>query len=327
MRTNSTSLNHNTQAEKKQSSFCRSHQSNYTVIPNALLCDSTISLQAKGLLCYLLHLPMDWVVYHKQLMKQHKIGECALNTILKELLKSGYMRRERAKIGTGKFAPYQYEFSDEKRFKTERVSNNNNRTGFSGPDDQALLSTKPTNLSPKGEIKKKTTTKTNIVARPRPLSTSSVVAFPEKKKEPDKPKVYKCLEPLAIPLAEKEIITKRNTEAMVEKSVAWATNPSTTPRKSIVASLKWFLALSEDKQPKTSLDKEQDIKENKALAKYAAKNCHSQHTTISVLSNSVYLEHSGAAGTYLEIPYSIENFSLVLQKAMEARGFKRIKKN
>ena len=62
----------------------------YTIIPNDLIQDKSISPKAKGILIYLLHLPDGWVFYHKQLQDALNIGEDYLNSGIKELLNAGY---------------------------------------------------------------------------------------------------------------------------------------------------------------------------------------------------------------------------------------------
>jgi hypothetical protein len=67
------------------------HVGNYTVIPNSILQNNNLTLEAIGLLCHLLSLPPDWVVYKSQLSERLKIGRERFNRIFKELTDNGYI--------------------------------------------------------------------------------------------------------------------------------------------------------------------------------------------------------------------------------------------
>lgn len=66
------------------------HASNYTVIPNEVF-KLGLSLEAIGLLSYLLSLPHDWVIYKTNLHEQLNIGKDKLSTAFKSLQDSGYI--------------------------------------------------------------------------------------------------------------------------------------------------------------------------------------------------------------------------------------------
>lgn len=63
----------------------------FTTIPNEILRSEKLSLKAKGLLCMLLSLPSDWVLYKKQLPDMCKDGYDSVMTAFKELEENGYI--------------------------------------------------------------------------------------------------------------------------------------------------------------------------------------------------------------------------------------------
>ena len=74
----------------------------YTMIANATLQDTSISLEARGLLTYLLSKPDTWAVVVTWLQEEMGVGRVKLNRIVKELENAGYIEtriiREDGKI-------------------------------------------------------------------------------------------------------------------------------------------------------------------------------------------------------------------------------------
>lgn len=66
------------------------HASNFTVIPNNLF-KQNLSMEAIGLLTYLLSLPSDWVIYKTTLHKYFSVGPDKLDRVFKELQENGYI--------------------------------------------------------------------------------------------------------------------------------------------------------------------------------------------------------------------------------------------
>ena len=66
------------------------HSSNFTVIPNDVF-KVGLSLDAIGLLAYLLSLPHDWIIYKTNLHNQLKVGRDKLDRCFKELQGEGYI--------------------------------------------------------------------------------------------------------------------------------------------------------------------------------------------------------------------------------------------
>jgi hypothetical protein len=80
----------------------------FVIIDKTALQDNRLSWKAKGLLAYLLSLPDDWKVYVKELSKHATDGRDATNTAIKELIKVGYITRERVRGEDGQFTGWDY---------------------------------------------------------------------------------------------------------------------------------------------------------------------------------------------------------------------------
>lgn len=66
----------------------------FTVLPNAVIRDTSLSFKARGILAMMLSMPEDWVTYQSWIEDQGKEGEEAIRSGLKELEARGYLRRE-----------------------------------------------------------------------------------------------------------------------------------------------------------------------------------------------------------------------------------------
>jgi predicted MPP superfamily phosphohydrolase len=80
------------------------HASNFTTLPNEVF-KQGLSMEALGLLAYLISLPHDWVVYKTTLHKTFEVGEKKLDRPFKELQEKGYILSVKKHVD-GKF---QYE--------------------------------------------------------------------------------------------------------------------------------------------------------------------------------------------------------------------------
>ncbi len=86
---------------------------NFTVVSNSILQSKKMSFEAKGILCYILSLPDDWILHTTKLMSDFNIGRHMLNRCFSEIEEAGYM----AKLGMvkgkgGRFEGYNYMFYD-----------------------------------------------------------------------------------------------------------------------------------------------------------------------------------------------------------------------
>lgn len=89
------------------------HARNFTIIPNEIFNDSNLRIRDIGLLCYLLHLPDEWVFSVAGLIKSlphdRKDG---ITASLKRLESSGYLRRSQSRSEKGKLSEAVWTVSD-----------------------------------------------------------------------------------------------------------------------------------------------------------------------------------------------------------------------
>ena len=67
------------------------HDRNFTIIDNKLLQNPNLSAKAKGIACYLLSLPDDWIIHQEELTKHFTDGLSAIKSGVKELKEHGYI--------------------------------------------------------------------------------------------------------------------------------------------------------------------------------------------------------------------------------------------
>lgn len=79
----------------------KTHTSNFTIIPNNIFKDKTLSMKAKGLLCLMLSLPPTWEFSEVGLSKLSSDNITSIKSGLKELESAGYLRRERIRNEKG----------------------------------------------------------------------------------------------------------------------------------------------------------------------------------------------------------------------------------
>ena len=95
----------------------------FTVINNTVLKDARISWKAKGLFCYLLSLPEDWIIYQSELLNHATDGRESLRNAIQELEQLGYLQIKKKRDGKGHFTTIY------------RVIENPNETDGSGKPD------------------------------------------------------------------------------------------------------------------------------------------------------------------------------------------------
>lgn len=91
--------------------------SSYTVIPNALARDFTLSAKARGILVTILSLPEDWDLHVTKLVEWSQEGKEAIYSGIEELITAGYIKRfqERDEMGRKRgmsYAVFDKPFSD-----------------------------------------------------------------------------------------------------------------------------------------------------------------------------------------------------------------------
>src|SRR5579863_4248986 len=79
----------------------REHRAHFTIVPNAVFTDDRLSVEAKGVLGYLLSRPHQWRVQLEHVGRTLKVGRRKLQRIFRELIGAGYVTRERQRFVTG----------------------------------------------------------------------------------------------------------------------------------------------------------------------------------------------------------------------------------
>jgi hypothetical protein len=72
----------------------REDRAQFTIVPNAIFLDDRLSIEAKGVLGYLLSRPHSWQVRLDHVGRTLRIGRKKLQRIFRELIGAGYVTRE-----------------------------------------------------------------------------------------------------------------------------------------------------------------------------------------------------------------------------------------
>jgi hypothetical protein len=91
----------------------RQHNSRFASLPNAIWEDPSVSVEAKGVLGYLLSRPHNWNVRPYQVGQVLNIGKDKLQRIFQELISAGYVTREQNRDEAGSFGSMEYIVRDE----------------------------------------------------------------------------------------------------------------------------------------------------------------------------------------------------------------------
>lgn len=81
----------------------KEHKHNYTCVSNEILQRNDLSMQAKGLLVYLLSLPEDWEVHKSEIWKHFRNGRDAVYRAFEELERKGYITGKKYRDKKGRF--------------------------------------------------------------------------------------------------------------------------------------------------------------------------------------------------------------------------------
>lgn len=96
----------------------------FTIVPNKVLKDNSLSLKARGLLVTLLSLPDDWEFSENGLCKIFpKDGQTSIRSGLKELEKSGYLVRKRMRDKHGRIGKVEWTIYDLPHFENPNLGN------------------------------------------------------------------------------------------------------------------------------------------------------------------------------------------------------------
>jgi hypothetical protein len=80
----------------------REHRSHFTIVPNAMFLDGRLSIEAKGVLGFLLSRPHNWQVRLDHVGRTLRVGRKKLQRIFRELISAGYVTREQQRILEGR---------------------------------------------------------------------------------------------------------------------------------------------------------------------------------------------------------------------------------
>lgn len=76
----------------------------FVQIPNSLAQNKNLSIEAKGLLLFMLSLPSDWVIHKSWIQKEHvKLGRDRLDRVWKEIQEAGYVEKTQNVTQKGTF--------------------------------------------------------------------------------------------------------------------------------------------------------------------------------------------------------------------------------
>lgn len=99
-------------------------QSSFTHLPNALLQDFRMSIEAAGFIARVLSLPADWEFSKAWAMKKFGVGEQKLERIIRELVTLEYVKFDRERDENGRLGRTVYIFTD----TTGKFSEDNEKT-------------------------------------------------------------------------------------------------------------------------------------------------------------------------------------------------------
>lgn len=99
---------------KRQQTIFRiaKRERDFTIIPNATLRDSRLSLPARALLAFALSHEDHWVFHGTYLREKLSLGDVRFNRIIRELEAAGYCIRERERKSDGTLSTVEYLFAE-----------------------------------------------------------------------------------------------------------------------------------------------------------------------------------------------------------------------
>jgi hypothetical protein len=122
----------------------KDNENPYIMVNKGFLQDERLSWKSKGLLTYLLSLPDDWKIYETEIMKHSTDGRDSTRSGIKELIKLGYMERQRIRNEDGSFNGYEY-LVYEVSTKNGLSNNGKPENGKSNTTNNNLTNNKSTN--------------------------------------------------------------------------------------------------------------------------------------------------------------------------------------
>lgn len=89
---------------------------NFTIISQDIYQKSGLSMEAMGVISYLMSLPPDWIVHVSHLRKVFQVGKNKILKVLKELVETGYMYRHQIRDNKGRIVGWETKYSDVPEF-------------------------------------------------------------------------------------------------------------------------------------------------------------------------------------------------------------------
>jgi hypothetical protein len=86
-------------------------KNNFTPISNNLIQNENLSLEAIGLVCFIVSLPESWIIYKMQIQAALKMNRTKFDRIWKECVDAGYIKCTKIRTNNGQWR-YDYEVSD-----------------------------------------------------------------------------------------------------------------------------------------------------------------------------------------------------------------------
>ena len=103
------------------------------------------------IICYLMSLPDDWVMYMSQLRNQFDVGKDKLQEAIRDLVKKGYIRRMKTRAENGKFGAWHTEYSDLPEFLEDNEKHEAESPGQQTASDNQCLKTRQSDFTAVGK--------------------------------------------------------------------------------------------------------------------------------------------------------------------------------
>jgi hypothetical protein len=174
----------------KPQGICRvARRNRYAQIPNETLRDRSLSLQARGMLAFILSYPDDWQFSKRWLMQETGSGRDRTDAILAELDAAGYCQRHQTRGADGRVGAWEYLFYDTPQPRPEKPVMASPQRENPQPENPRPANRTPTNTIRDEHQKETKTVEGDAQARPTAQVAEIVVSPPEKPKRQKAAKV------------------------------------------------------------------------------------------------------------------------------------------
>lgn len=222
------------------------HKRGYTTVNNFICKDKRLSWKAKGIWLYAFSRPDDWEFNQADLINQATDGREAVRSGLSELEEAGYLHREQ-KRANGQFSNAEWIFYETPELLNKCVPNTENLTTVNQiTENRPLLSTEKTLSTEKQQ-----------------QEPAAAVFSSKDSQEKAKTKIYPALDPVDIPIHDKEEITRDYSESDVIHGVTYSLQPGRIIKTCLAATIKWACKI----KPELTQSKEDIEQSNKDYAK------------------------------------------------------------